>query len=58
MKLPTAKRKIRARRCKTGRVRSVRVHSRLVARVVGQNPRAGKVRARGFGVRLTVGRRR
>ena len=58
MKLPTAKRQIRARHCKTGRVHRVRVRSRLVARVVGQNPRAGKVRARGFRVRLAVGRRR
>jgi beta-lactam-binding protein with PASTA domain len=57
-KLPSAKRKIKARHCKVGRVRRVRVRSRLVARVVGQSPRAGTVRKRGFRVKLTVGRRR
>jgi hypothetical protein len=57
MKLPTAKRKIRGRHCRTGAVRRVRVRSKFVARVVGQSPGAGKVRARGFRVRLVVGRR-
>jgi len=55
MKLARAKRRIRARHCSVGRVR--RVHSRRVGRVIAQNPRAGKVKPRGFPVKLVVGRR-
>jgi beta-lactam-binding protein with PASTA domain len=53
--LRRAKAKIRARHCSVGRIR--RTRSRLVGRVIAQNPRPGAVRPRDFPVRLVVGRR-
>jgi beta-lactam-binding protein with PASTA domain len=53
--LGTAKTRIRRAHCSVGRIR--RSRSRRVGRVIGQSPRAGAVRARGFKVNLVVGRR-
>lgn len=55
LKLATARTRIRARKCRVGRVRKAR--SRRVGRVVKQSPRGGAVRARNFKVTLVVGRR-
>jgi hypothetical protein len=55
MKLAPAKAKIRRSHCGVGRVRKAR--SRRLGRVIGQSPRAGVVRKRGFPVKLVVGRR-
>jgi Tol biopolymer transport system component len=55
LKLARAKARLRSRHCKTGRVR--RVTSRRYGRVLGQHPRRGATRSRGFRVRLVVGRR-
>ncbi len=55
MTLARAKAKIRRAHCGVGRVRKAR--SKRVGRVIGQSPRAGAVRGRGFPVRLAVGRR-
>jgi beta-lactam-binding protein with PASTA domain len=55
LRLAAAKRKIRQRHCSVGRIR--RVHSRRVGRVIGQSPRPGAVKRRGFPVKLVVGRR-
>jgi hypothetical protein len=55
MTLRRAKSRIRARRCGVGRVRYAR--SRRVGRVIGQTPRPGTRKARGFKVKLLVGRR-
>ena len=52
LRLATAKARIRARRCRVGRV--VRVRSRRVGRVVGQSPRGGSVRRVGFRVNLVL----
>jgi hypothetical protein len=54
LRLGAAKRKIRAAHCSVGRVRHVR--ARRVGRVIGQSPRPGAVRRRGFPVQLIVGR--
>jgi beta-lactam-binding protein with PASTA domain len=53
--LRKAKTKIRAKHCSVGRIR--RSRSRRVGRVIAQNPRAGKIKPRGFRVNLVVGRR-
>jgi beta-lactam-binding protein with PASTA domain len=53
--LRRAKTKIRAKHCSVGRIR--RAHSRRVGRVIGQSPRPGTVKRRGFPVKLVVGRR-
>ena len=53
--LARAKPRIRSRGCTVGRIR--RVHSRRVGRVLAQSPRPGATKARGFRVRLVVGRR-
>ena len=55
MTLRRAKSRIRARRCSVGRVRYAR--SRRVGRVIGQTPRPGTRKPRGFKVKLVVGRR-
>jgi beta-lactam-binding protein with PASTA domain len=55
LKLGRAKTRIRNAHCSVGRIR--RARSRRVGRVIGQSPRAGTVRRRGFPVRLVVGRR-
>jgi hypothetical protein len=55
LRLGAAKRKIRQRHCSVGRVR--RAHSRRVGRVIGQRPRPGAIKRRGYPVALTVGRR-
>ncbi len=55
MTLRRAKSRIRARRCSVGRVRYAR--SRRVGRVIGQTPRPGIRKPRGFKVKLVVGRR-
>jgi Calx-beta domain/PASTA domain len=57
LRLATAKRRIRARNCRVGRVRRVRAKRSKVGKVVRQSPRAGAVRARNFRVTLVVGRR-
>jgi beta-lactam-binding protein with PASTA domain len=54
-KLPRARTRIRRARCAVGRIR--RARSRMVGRVIGQNPQGGAIRPRGFRVRLVVGRR-
>jgi beta-lactam-binding protein with PASTA domain len=53
--LGRAKTKIRRANCSVGRIR--RAHSRRVGRVIGQSPRPGVVKPRGFRVNLVVGRR-
>jgi hypothetical protein len=53
--LRRAKAKIRAKHCSVGRIR--RTHSSRVGRVIAQNPRPGKIKPRGFPVKLVVGRR-
>jgi Subtilase family/PASTA domain len=58
MKLGTAKQRIRARKCSVGRVRRARSKRSLRGKVVGQSPRAGADRRRGFPVNLLVGRKR
>jgi beta-lactam-binding protein with PASTA domain len=55
LRLGQAKRRIRAKHCSVGRIR--RAHSSRPGRVIGQRPRAGAVRRRGFPVNLVVGRR-
>jgi ABC-type transport system substrate-binding protein len=53
--LRRAKSRIRARHCGVGRVRFA--HSRRVGKVIGQTPRPGTRKPRGFKIRLVVGRR-
>jgi beta-lactam-binding protein with PASTA domain len=53
--LGRARTKIRRTHCSVGRIR--RAHSRRVGRVIGQSPRPGTVKRRGFPVKLVVGRR-
>jgi beta-lactam-binding protein with PASTA domain len=55
LKLRKAKARIRARHCSVGRIR--RARSRRAGRVIAQSPRAGKVKPRGYPVKLVVGRR-
>ena len=55
MTLRRAKSRLRARRCGVGRVR--RARSRRVGKVIGQTPRPGTRKPRGFKVKLLVGRR-
>jgi beta-lactam-binding protein with PASTA domain len=55
LKLARAKTKIRRAHCSVGRIR--RARSRRPGRVIGQSPRAGKVKPRGYPVKLVVGRR-
>jgi beta-lactam-binding protein with PASTA domain len=55
LKLGKAKARIRAKHCSVGRV--LRSRSRRIGRVIGQSPRAGAIRRRGFPVKLVVGRR-
>jgi hypothetical protein len=54
LRLAPARRRIRARHCSVGRVR--RARSKRVGRVIGQKPRPGTVKRRGFPVNLVVGR--
>jgi beta-lactam-binding protein with PASTA domain len=56
LQLVRARQRIRARNCSVGRVRRVRSRRALRGYVVGQNPRGGAVRRRGFPVNLLVGR--
>ena len=58
LKLGPAKARIRSRKCSVGRVRRRASRSSLRGRVIGQRPRAGAVRRRGFPVKLVVGRPR
>jgi beta-lactam-binding protein with PASTA domain len=53
--LAKAKAKLRKAHCGTGPVR--RARSTKVGRVIRQSPKPGTVKARGFKVRLVVGRR-
>jgi beta-lactam-binding protein with PASTA domain len=55
MRLAKAKTRIRRANCRVGRVRHAR--SRRLGRVIGQSPRAGRVKPAGFRVSLVVGRR-
>jgi beta-lactam-binding protein with PASTA domain len=55
LSLGRAKAKIRRARCSVGRIR--RARSTRVGRVIGQSPRPGVVKRRGFPVKLVVGRR-
>jgi beta-lactam-binding protein with PASTA domain len=55
LELTRARLKIRRAYCAVGRIR--RERSRQVGRVIGQRPRAGARRARGFPVDLVIGRR-
>ena len=56
MTLRRAKSRIRAKHCGVGRVRYAR--SRRAGKVIGQTPRPGTRKPRGFKVKLVVGRRR
>jgi beta-lactam-binding protein with PASTA domain len=53
--LGRAKQRIRSRHCSVGRVR--RARASRAGRVIGQSPRPGTTRRRGFPVKLVVGRR-
>jgi beta-lactam-binding protein with PASTA domain len=57
LKLKKAKKRIRARQCRVGKV--VKKHSsfRLVGRVIKQRPAPGRRLRRGAKVNLTVGKR-
>jgi beta-lactam-binding protein with PASTA domain len=55
LKLGRARSRIRAKHCSVGRIR--RARSRRLGRVIGQSPRPGTVKRRGFPVKLVVGRR-
>ena len=55
--LSAARARIRHAHCAVGRVHRVRARRRAWGRVVAQSPRAGSIRARGYPVRLAVGRR-
>jgi hypothetical protein len=55
LRLAKANPKIRRARCSVGRIR--RARSRRVGRVIGQSPRPGVFKRRGYPVRLVVGRR-
>jgi beta-lactam-binding protein with PASTA domain len=55
LKLAKAKAKIRAKKCSVGRIRTAR--SGRVGRVIGQSPKAGKIKSRGYPVKLVVGKR-
>jgi PASTA domain-containing protein len=55
--LSAARARIRRAHCGIGRIRRVRSARRAWGRVVAQSPRAGSIRARGYRVRLSVGRR-
>jgi len=56
MTLSKAKAKARTKRCSVGRIR--RSRSTRVGRVIGQSPKSGTVRRRGFPVALVIGARR
>jgi beta-lactam-binding protein with PASTA domain len=53
--LARAKVKLRKARCGLGPIR--RARSRRIGRVIRQSPKPGAVKARGFKVRVVVGRR-
>ena len=55
MTLPKAKTKLRKAHCRIGPIR--RARSPKVGRVIRQSPAPGAVRAKGFKIRLVVGRR-
>jgi len=55
--LSAARARIRHAHCAIGRIRRVRARKQAWSRVVAQSPRAGSIRARGYPVRLAVGRR-
>ena len=57
LRLGNARQRIRRANCSVGRVRRVRTRRALRGRVIGQSPRPGAVRRRGFPVNLLVGRR-
>jgi Divergent InlB B-repeat domain len=57
LRLGPAKARIRSRHCAVGRVRHRHSRPSLRGRVIGQRPRAGAVRRRGFPVKVVVGRR-
>ena len=56
LRLGRARQRIRRANCSVGRVRRVRTRRSLRGRVIGQSPRPGAVRRRGFPVNLLVGR--
>jgi beta-lactam-binding protein with PASTA domain len=56
LRLPAAKKRIRKAHCSLRAVRRIRARAR-VGKIVSQRPRAGSLRARGYGLRLAVGRR-
>jgi beta-lactam-binding protein with PASTA domain len=53
--LGKAKAKIKKAHCKVGTIK--RARSNKVGRVIGQTPKAGKIKPNGFKVKLVVGRR-
>ena len=55
LRLAAAKLKIRKRHCSVGAVQ--RRHSKRVGRVIGQRPRPGVIKRRGYPIALVVGRR-
>jgi beta-lactam-binding protein with PASTA domain len=57
LRLGVARTRIRRANCSVGRIRRVRVRRSLRGRVIGQSPRPGAIRRRGFPVKLVVGRR-
>ena len=56
LRISNARQRIRRANCSVGRVRRVRTRRSLRGRVIGQSPRPGAVRRRGFPVNLLVGR--
>jgi beta-lactam-binding protein with PASTA domain len=57
MRLAAARSRIGRANCRVGSVRHVRTTAKKRGKVVGQNPKAGSVKDRGFKVKLVVGRR-
>jgi beta-lactam-binding protein with PASTA domain len=55
LSLSKAKAKIKKAHCKVGTIK--RARSNKVGRVIGQTPKAGKIKPNGFKVKLVVGRR-
>jgi len=56
-RLAVARKRIGRANCVVGRVRRARSAAKRAGKVIGQNPKAGAVRARGTKVNLVVGRR-
>jgi beta-lactam-binding protein with PASTA domain len=57
LKLARAKKRIRARHCRVGKITRKHASPRLRGRVIRQRPKAGRTLRNGARVNLTVGKR-